>query len=176
LNYVCLLIDRRRIDQATAVEEKRFAAVQTFAEKAALARLHAERDAFLKAHGAEQPTGTTGIVQSVMREENETAQAWVQALQDFQAGKLPKFSPEEFRAADAKLNAAYKAARVMASEICGPAQGYCTRPEDIQKAERIWLRYREAWVVYAALRWPEIPADSWRTWLTIDRTAMLGDN
>jgi uncharacterized protein YecT (DUF1311 family) len=45
--------------------------------------------------------------------------------------------------------------------------------ERIRNTERAWLAYREAWVEFGGLKWPKVSADSWRTWLTQERTAEL---
>lgn len=44
----------------------------------------------------------------------------------------------------------------------------------VREAERAWIRYREAWVVYGTLRWPETVPDQWRAWQTVEWTKAIG--
>ena len=39
--------------------------------------------------------------------------------------------------------------------------------------ECAWLKDREAWVAFGSIKWPQISADIWRTWLTRQRSAEL---
>jgi hypothetical protein len=74
---------------------------------------------------------------------------------------LPQYNPDEFNKADFDLNAAYRDALSR------------TNSPQLRKIERAWLAYRDAWVDYAALRWPSSSADSWRTWLTLEEVDFL---
>jgi hypothetical protein len=44
----------------------------------------------------------------------------------------------------------------------------------VREAERAWIRYREAWVVYGTLHWPETVPDQWRAWQTVEWTKANG--
>jgi uncharacterized protein YecT (DUF1311 family) len=89
-------------------------------------------------------------------------------------GQLPSYSHEDFLVADGALNAEY--GRVMADlnkALAAQEDPYCpvsTRPETLRDAERAWIAYRDAWVAFARVRWPQVSADSWRTYLTLART------
>lgn len=89
----------------------------------------------------------------------------------------PRFTEEEFRKADAALNVAYRQAlqtsRVYYKTKEHPDSEIMPSAERIRDTERAWLAYREAWVEFGGLKWPEVSADSWRTWLTQERTAEL---
>jgi uncharacterized protein YecT (DUF1311 family) len=74
---------------------------------------------------------------------------------------------------DVELNAAYRAARKRASALVGDED--VTSVDQLVKAERAWIAFRDVWVAYAALRWPSVPGDAWRTWLTRERIGMLPD-
>jgi hypothetical protein len=43
----------------------------------------------------------------------------------------------------------------------------------ITKTQRLWLKYRDAFVAFAKVRYPGIPSDQVQSWLTGVRTAML---
>jgi hypothetical protein len=48
--------------------------------------------------------------------------------------------------------------------------------QKIQETQRLWLPYREAWVVFGQKKYPAVSADSWRAWLTRQRTDMLNES
>ena len=45
--------------------------------------------------------------------------------------------------------------------------------DGIRDAQRAWLRYRDAFLAFAALRYPQVTRDSLSAWLTEKRTKML---
>jgi uncharacterized protein YecT (DUF1311 family) len=92
------------------------------------------------------------------------------ALQRFEKGDLPSFAAEQFHEADGQLNSGY--AKIQFK----PAQGmaYTTvTPDGIKLTQRAWLRYRDAWVKFGAIKYPTVSADSWKTWLTQQRIKQL---
>jgi len=50
----------------------------------------------------------------------------------------------------------------------------CLKPvEPIRMAERAWIVYRDAWVRFAKVRWPEVSEDSWLTFLSEERVRRM---
>ena len=37
----------------------------------------------------------------------------------------------------------------------------------VRTTQRSWLRYRDAWVALAAVRWPALPQEVWLAWLSL---------
>jgi hypothetical protein len=37
----------------------------------------------------------------------------------------------------------------------------------------LWIPYRDGWVALGTKVRPDLPAEAWKTWLTIERTKML---
>jgi uncharacterized protein YecT (DUF1311 family) len=171
MNYACILRDQDRIAIELPVALKRFDATGTSEEHAAFQKVLAARSKFLEAHASELHSGTVGITQASMSLANATAELWVRTLNDLVDGKLPHYSEEDFAKADRDLNGAYREARSDAL-TCG-TPGICTTPDELLNVERAWLAYREAWVAYGKLRWPNVSPDSWRTLFTLERTDML---
>ena len=91
------------------------------------------------------------------------------SLQEFEAGKLPSFSLDEFARADLELNQVYQ--RLKAQK--DPAYVGAIVFEEIQKAQRSWLAYRDAWVAFGKVRYPSVAPHSWKTYFTRKRVAML---
>ena len=77
-------------------------------------------------------------------------------------------SPQEFQKADEELNETYL--KIMNTKK--PQWGTVTK-EAIRSAQRSWIKYRDAWVVFGAVRCPQLSETSWKTLLTKERTRQL---
>ena len=93
------------------------------------------------------------------------------AVQSFESGRYPSGSPATFAAADARLNQAYE--KAVAYTEAHKSDYRAVQLEGIRDAERAWLKYRDAWVAFAKLRYPAVPAEAWLTLLSQDRTSIL---
>lgn len=88
----------------------------------------------------------------------------------FRGGGLPSFTAADADAADASLNAAWKRGLVDHPATCPPEiSDTCIPLADALNLQRAWLRYRDAWLGYAPLRWPAVAPSSWLTYLTRQR-------
>ena len=92
----------------------------------------------------------------------------------FRNAGFPAFSENEFADADAALNRAYKGSMSKHPSTCAPqrSENYdqsCTSRLDLRAMERAWIGYRDAWVTFGGIKWPQISADTWRTYLTRER-------
>jgi hypothetical protein len=94
----------------------------------------------------------------------------------FYGGALPSGSEADLAAADAKLNAEYRDALSSDRGLCRDGDSTCIAPQLTRSMERAWIRYRDAWVAYARLRWPQVSEASWRAYLTEQRVKMGGDS
>jgi len=169
--YMCIVRDQDRADNARAAAEREFDPHASGAQKAALDTLLDARSVFLGAHAHELHGGTVGTSQAALAEDIDTENVWTRILTDLAAGKLPHFTHDEFLGADAALNDHYQDAKSAAVSCSDPR--FCTTVDQLVDAERAWLAYRDAWVAYGQLRWPQVSADSWKTMLTRERTDML---
>ncbi|HXU81830.1 MAG TPA: lysozyme inhibitor LprI family protein [Polyangia bacterium] len=70
---------------------------------------------------------------------------------------------------DARLNSEYK--RIQAATDTA-LWGTVDRA-GIQKTQRLWLKYRDAWVALARRRYPALPSDEVQAWLTRARSQLL---
>jgi len=88
----------------------------------------------------------------------------------------PSPSPQPFSSEDMKLNRAYQAwLRQLAAAAKDATIPGAVAAAGVRDAQRKWLAYREAWVVFGTSRFPGVPADTWRAWATHERTAVLKD-
>jgi uncharacterized protein YecT (DUF1311 family) len=79
-----------------------------------------------------------------------------------------EYAIADFIKADKELNAVY--ARIMDAKK--PGWGTVTQ-EGIRSTQRTWIRYRDAWVIFGAVRCPEMTAASWKTLITKERMIQL---
>jgi hypothetical protein len=90
-------------------------------------------------------------------------------LQQLEAGRAPAFTSAQFRTEDLQLNQAYQAR--LADERQFDAPGIS--PESIQNAQRAWLRYRDAFLTFAAAKYPRVSRDSLAAWITQNRSQII---
>jgi uncharacterized protein YecT (DUF1311 family) len=106
--------------------------------------------------------------------------AELQVDQDFivmiaprEPSQLPQFSNEDLVKADAALNETYQTTLDSLSPACQPGQDSCLSQGVFRDVQRDWIRYRDAWMAYAALRWPNIAGVRWQTLLTRARIEQI---
>ena len=141
----------------------------TAAETQALARLRQALEGFAEAHGTGE-VDLSGTARGAMATEAEEAvrDDFLAMLGELAAGRPPRAGG--YRAADAKLNAAYR--KLMQATVSVDSPGAVTR-DGIRGAQRAWLRYRDAFLAFAAVKYPRVPRDGLAARLTDQRTAML---
>ena len=90
-------------------------------------------------------------------------------LQRLESGRAPRFTAAQFRTEDLQLNQAYQAR--LADERQYDAPGIS--PDSIQHAQRAWLRYRDAFLAFAAVKYPRVGRDQLAAWLTQNRSQII---
>ena len=140
------------------------------AERQALAALRQAHQAYVEAH-SEGEVDLTGTLRAAMQfgAEERLKDELLDMLQRLSRGQAPALTRAQFRAADSELNAAYREA--MRGEFYD-SPGAVTR-EGIRNAQRAWLRYRDAFLAFARIKFPRVASDSLAAWLTRQRTEML---
>lgn len=173
---------RRDADFARIARDSRWDTLQARwnpAQRAALAALLKAADAYFESasYNEEDMSGTAHGAFAV--EAYETLDiALLRAVERFETGARPDEKAADFAAADKALNAAYR--RTLAALDAGKGDGasgeYGTiQSEGVRETERLWLRYRDAWVAFAAARYPDTAADTWRAWLSRARARALSE-
>lgn len=94
---------------------------------------------------------------------------FAEMLQQLEAGRAPRFTEGQFRTEDLQLNQAYRAR--LADERQYDAPGIS--PESIQNAQRAWLRYRDAFLAFAAVKYPRVARASLAAWITQNRSQII---
>ncbi len=90
-------------------------------------------------------------------------------LQRLESGRAPSFTSGQLRTEDLQLNQAYRAR--LADERQYDAPGIT--PDSIQNAQRAWLRFRDAFLAFAAVKYPQVPRDSLAAWITQNRSQII---
>jgi len=111
----------------------------------------------------------------VVMAENQLRDQHLDMLRRLQTGQAPRLGTAQWRSADRDLNLAYRAAmqtlRVEAEEY-GAWDGGPTA-EGLRRSQRAWLRYRDAFIAFASVKFPRVPRDSLAAWLTRQRADSL---
>ena len=141
------------------------------AERQAFESLRQAHAAFVEAHGSGE-IDLSGTLRGAMVVEAEEAlrDVLLEMVKALEAGRAPRLGAADYRAADAALNAGYR--RFLASEgVGGTYPGAVTR-DGVRGAQRAWIRYRDAFLAFAALRYPQLARDGLAAWVTQKRTKM----
>ena len=119
--------------------------------------------------------GTAGVMMVINAEARE--QEWLREhLAAFESGQFKLPAAEQFDLADAELNQTY--ARVMQSpetEIGHPGRlaDSTVDKQGVRATQRAWLAYRDAWMRFAAQRYPALDQAALKAALTQWRTRQL---
>jgi uncharacterized protein YecT (DUF1311 family) len=103
----------------------------------------------------------------MVQEEAIQKEDFIQSLQKLEAKKAPKYTSAQYQEADLKLNSLYQIIQKKEESL-----GTIT-PERIKITQRAWLKYRDAWVEFAKIKYPTYPSDSIAAWFTKKRNHML---
>lgn len=99
----------------------------------------------------------------------EVNNEFLEVLKLLRQGRLRVVGPTGYRNADRKLNIAYRA--VLTGEFYG-GPGSVTAA-GVRQAQRAWLRYRDAFVAFAEVAYPNVRRDDLASLLTSRREALL---
>lgn len=166
---VCAAISARRAERVEKALYGRLRASLPARQTAAFDRLLKANRAFARAHAENETspggTGHAGFV--IDAEARETT--WLREhLAAFEKGVYKMPPPAQFALDDAELNRVYgERVKIKRDEDDVSAAA-------IRATQRSWLMYRDAWVAFAALRYPALPADSLKALLTQWRIKQLG--
>jgi len=144
----------------------------TAAEKQAFGKLRAAHAAYVEAHGSGEVdlSGTARAAMSIAAEE-ALRDELVEVLERLRSGRALPTPAARLPAEDSALNAAYRK-RLREAAGAGDYPGAVTA-EGIRAAGRAWLRYRDSFLAFAAIKFPRVPRNELAAWLTRQRTALL---
>jgi Lysozyme inhibitor LprI len=94
---------------------------------------------------------------------------FAEMLQRLSAGRAPRFTVGQFGTEDLQLNQAYRAR--LEDERLYDAPGISVA--SLQNAQRAWLRYRDAFIAFARVKYPTVARESLAAWITRNRSEII---
>lgn len=159
-----------RVQQVSRSERlDRLTAKWAGGEKTSLRRLEKLADRYFEAR-VDYEVDASGTARAAMAISEDAAlrEDLLASLERFESGSLPRYSEPQFAAADARLNGVYT--RVLS--IPEFSHGTVTKG-GIKATQRLWLKYRDAWVAFGKVKYPRVSATNWKAELTEKRIPML---
>jgi uncharacterized protein YecT (DUF1311 family) len=86
---------------------------------------------------------------------------------------FPSIPDDSVASADANLNLTYQRLFDSLPDACQPTSATCLSQSAFRDVERDWIRYRDAWVTFGVLHWPESTENYWKSPLTLARIEQL---
>ncbi|WP_426191919.1 lysozyme inhibitor LprI family protein [Massilia sp. DWR3-1-1] len=166
----CAAIAASRAERIETAYFARLRATLSGPQARAFDRLVKANARFAQAHGSgETARGGSGYVGFMIGAQARESEWLREHLLAFEKGKFQLPPPSQFASDDAELNRRYRA-RIAPG--AAPDE-YAIAPAALRAAQRAWLAYRDAWVDFAALRYPQVPAAALQALLTQWRIAQL---
>ncbi|MDQ2820422.1 MAG: DUF1311 domain-containing protein [Pseudomonadota bacterium] len=173
----CASYAKRRADKVSTDWSARLRRQLPAQQAAAFDQLVSAGNAFARARQDEMDYhGTIAAARAIGAETEE--KEWLREhLVAFEKGNVKLTLQQQLPIADAELNRLYRA--IMARRSTDPEhpdqlEDSTVTKADVRTAQRLWLKYRDAWVHFAALRYPAMPADALKATLTQWRAQQLG--
>jgi uncharacterized protein YecT (DUF1311 family) len=165
----CARIQSELADQAREQKFARLTSNWNTTEQGAFQKLKKQAEAFIAAR-SDLEVDQTGTARSaeVLEEASTQKEDLLKSLEDFEAGNLPTFLKDDYVELDRELNQVY----LQLKQAKDP-EFSTVKIKDIQRAQRAWLAYREAWVRFGKAKYPSIPVYAWKAYFTKKRTEML---
>jgi hypothetical protein len=133
-------------------------------DKRAFADLRKAADPFFTDRCAgEFDTSTTQVQERAFLERD-----FIAKLEQLERGEFPGFTAADLQKSQGKLKADLDKVQAKGSFMQGQISA-----EAVNKAEKTWQAYKEAWITFGKKKYPKVTAVSWNTWLTEDRVVML---
>jgi hypothetical protein len=154
---------------AAMARDKRLGGVTaawTPAQRQALANLRVAQRAFSDAHQGEVDASGTGRYAFWIEATEEVDKFSDKLVAQLARGGLPA---GDAVSADRALNLAYR--KALAEDV----EGTTVKPRDIRKAQRAWLKYRDAWIALSLALRPGQPTGAVTAAVTRERARQLRD-
>jgi len=126
-------------------------------QRTAFAALRKATDTYFEISTAEE-VDQSGTARGAMAEGARQAleDRFLAILAHCEKGELPTGTAADYKKADA-----------------GDTSHGTVKAEGVRRAEVAWIKFRDAWVEFGKVKYPDVSADAWRTDLTRERTEDL---
>jgi uncharacterized protein YecT (DUF1311 family) len=165
---VCAALHSDIEEQKAAAEFSKVTQSFTPAQAALFATLQEKAGKYFDAHASNEiDMSGTARGEFYIEARDAMLKTFRNDVADFEHGKAPNEAAASYALADRKLNEVY--ARTLKRTFEGTID-----KDGVRSAQRAWLPYRDAFVQFAASRYPAVSADTVKALLTRERTATLG--
>jgi len=165
----CAAHDQRKKQPRRDAKVRGLLASFSDADRAAFTRLRAAADSYFKARTSnEVDLSGTARGALVIAEENALEKSLAAALDHLEKKRTLPAKVPPLAETDAALNVEYRRVQAVKEPIWGTVD-----KAGITRTQRLWLKYRDAFVAFARQRYPTLPSDQLQSWLTGVRTGML---
>ena len=166
--------------QSEIAEERRNRAIRTFsaqwtpAQKSTFAKVEAAEKDYVSAHSQELDQGGSIRTLRDLGSAEIMHQNFYLDLRLFERGQIPKGSSADATAAESRMNMQYKANLAAArAPLPSIEPESAVTVEGIEKAQQTWQQYRDAWLTFASVRYPAVPASAFRGYFSEERRRLL---
>lgn len=144
----------------------------TVEQKAAFDALLAARKAYIETHADEVDKGGTIHTIRMMQSQNILEDLFRVEVVHFERKKWPSLSKQQIDGADGLLQRQYAATlQKLKTQQREEGDGAVT-VKQLVGVQAVWLRYRDAWVAFARMRYPDA-VDAVRAQIVLDRYRWL---
>jgi uncharacterized protein YecT (DUF1311 family) len=167
MSGVCASLRSDIDEQKAAAEFSKITQTFTPAQTALFAALEEKARKYFDAHASNEiDLSGTARGEFYIEARDAMMRGFRRDVVEMEQGKAPQETPATFIAADRKLNEVY--AKTLKQTFDGTIS-----KDGVRNTQRAWLPYRDAFVQFAASRYPNVSADSVKTLLTRARTNTL---
>ena len=168
---VCSAIDARQKNRVRGQASGKATQAWPAAAQASYQKLEAASAKFADARAGKE-TDLSGTARAAMSIAARTAELELlaQDVKQYEAGKLPPaMTQAQAQALDKQLNVIYgKLMKQPKPDYAGAVE-----KEGIRDTQRLWLKYRDAWMEFGAVHYPSVTSHTWAAVLTARRNAQL---
>jgi hypothetical protein len=177
---LCTGISKRMVGNTNKHELDEITSRMNAEQKASFDRLQQAVNNFVDALGNDVYLDhEAGSNRSILATSSEIAEKkqFLEDIKQFEAGDFPSYTNEQFVGLDKKLNKAYQDYMHTTPDAHkpGPLDSAITK-NDVRKSERLWLKYRDAWVDFGSKRYPTVQAYIWKALFTDRRIGQFIDS
>lgn len=115
----------------------------------------------------------TGWADARNAHEEAILKEFIDYFKKMESQQMKVYSEIDFNQKDGELNKLYQA--LQKNENLDKADAAAVSRRGIKNTQRVWLKYRDAWIAFAKIKYPKVSSHSLSTSLTADRISKLAD-
>ncbi len=171
----CAGIEEKRAEKARIAQLKMVTSRWSAPQRNAFVKLKEAMEKFAEARGNNE-TDMSGTARAAMAITSEAAEKdlFLNDIKQLENGNPPSFTEQQFKSEDKRLNEVYQQLmHVRIDDDQSGLGGTTISKADVRSTQKIWLGYRDAFVAFGIVRYPDVKAESWKALLTKRRIEQL---